>query len=268
MAGGIRRNSHRPEMLENAPMQYAPRNELGVVFLFSHIARRLRLKIEQIRPQYPDCIAFQKTGNGEKEVRIEFEYKSRNFYAHQHKAKHCDWLVCWEHNWPGIPRRIRVVELRKFYGLGFNVWIQAVHSPYKEKLWEYRTIKWSVPSLATKGDLILFYSTKPEACIQDIFRLTSSVRVEAAKWRKHVKAGKWTKKQDYFADGRRVCRLKSPIFLEDLRSDRVLRTANFVRGDMRVRANVSEYWPYLYDKIVRRNPAVASKLKRYSPDIL
>src|SRR5687767_14404694 len=79
-----RSSAQRPEMLENAPMQYAPMNELGVVFLFSHIARRLRLKIEQIRPQYPDCIAYQKTGNGEKQVRIEFEYKSRNFYAHRH----------------------------------------------------------------------------------------------------------------------------------------------------------------------------------------
>ena len=82
-------------MLENAPMQYAPQNELGVVFLFAHVAKRLRLKVETIRPQYPNCIAYQKTGRGEKPVRIEFEYRSRNFRAHRHKVKHCDWLVCW-----------------------------------------------------------------------------------------------------------------------------------------------------------------------------
>ena len=133
MAKKSGRGTHRPEMLDNVPMQYAPRNELGVVFLFSHIAR-LRLKVEQIRPQYPDCIAYQKTGTGERQVRIEFEYKSRNFYTHSHKAKHCDWLVCWEHNWPGSAAHL-VVELRKLYGLGFNVWIQPVGSPFKEKLW-------------------------------------------------------------------------------------------------------------------------------------
>lgn len=262
--GGV----HRPEMLENAPMQYAPRNELGVVFLFSHIAKRLRLKIEQIRPQYPDCIAYQKSGGREKQVRIEFEYRSRNFYAHQHKAKHCDWLVCWEHNWPGVPRHIRVVELRRFYGLGFNVWIQPVHSPYKEKLWKLNSISWSVPSLSAEGDLILFYSTKPDACVKDIFRLTTPVRVEKAGWRKHVKGGVWTKQTDYYADARRVCRLKAPLFLEDLRADRILSTANFVRGSMQGRPNASEYWPYLHDKIVRRNPDIAARLKRYAPDII
>jgi hypothetical protein len=263
-----REGADRPEMLENAPMQYAPQNELGVVFLFSHLAKRLRLKIEQIRPQYPDCIAYQKSGGREKKVRIEFEYRSRNFYAHQHKAKHCDWLVCWEHNWPGVPEHIRVVELRKLYGLGFNVWIQPVHSPYKERLWKLNSITWSVPSLAAEGDLILFYSTKPDACIQDIFRLTSGVRVGRAGWRKHVKEGKWTKPSDYYAEGRRVCRLASPLFLEDMRGDRILRTANFVRGSMQGRPNASEYWPYLYDRIVRRNSAVAARLKRYAPDVI
>ena len=67
---------------------------------------------------------------------------------------------------------------------------------------------------------------------------------------------------------RRVPSEISP-FLEDLRGDRILRKdANFVRGSMQSRANASEYWPYLYDRIVRRNPAAEPKLKRYSPDSL
>lgn len=264
-----RKSSDRPEVLENAPMQYAPQNELGVVFLFSHLLKRFRLKIEQIRPQYPDCIAYQKTGNRESRVRIEFEYKSRNFYAHAHKARNCDWLVCWEHNWPGIPSRIRVIELRKYYGLGFNVWIQPVASPYKEALREIDLgDSWSVPSLAAEKDLVLFYATMPDACIEDIFKLDGPVRHLKANWRKNVKGGRWKSKSDYMGRIRRVRKLKSPIFLKDMQRDRILRTANFVRGSMQGRPNASEYWPYLYDKIVCRNPGVAVKLKPYSPDKL
>ena len=261
--------SYRPATLENAPMQYAPQNELGVVFLFAQLLKRFRLKIEKIRPHYPDCIAYQKAGGGERRVRIEFEYKSRNFYAHAHKAQRCDWLVCWEHNWPGIPDGIRVVELRKEFGLGFNVWVQPVASPYKEKLHQIDwSESWSVPSLAAKDDLILFYSTMPDACIEDLFRLDSAVRRIATDWRKNVKGGKWKGKSDYMGSIRRVCRLKSPIFLHDMQRDRVLRTANFVRANMQGRPNASEYWPYLYEKIAHRNPGVASQLKRYSPDKL
>jgi len=35
----------RPIPLKNAPLQYAPENELGVVFLFSKIAKRLQFRI-------------------------------------------------------------------------------------------------------------------------------------------------------------------------------------------------------------------------------
>ena len=63
----------RSETLENAPLQYAPQNELGVVFLFSQIANKLRIKVEQIRPQYPDCITYLKKRLMEKKrIRIEF----------------------------------------------------------------------------------------------------------------------------------------------------------------------------------------------------
>lgn len=268
MSRAARNGNHRPEMLERAPMQYAPQNELGVVFLFCSLLKRLRLKVEQIRPQYPDCIAFQKSGNRERQVRIEFEYKSRNFYAHKHKARNCDWLVCWEHNWPGVPKKMRVVELRKFFGLGFNVWIMPVHSPYKEVLWKRNSDEWSVPGLAADGDLVLFYSTKPQACIKDIFVMTSGVRPGRGSWRKDLKGRKFKRKSDTFADLRRVCRLKAPLFLEDMKGDRILSTAHFIRGNMQGRPNASEYWPYLYDRIIRRNPSVAKKLSRYSPDSL
>lgn len=269
MASTRNGGASRPEMLGNAPMQYAPKNELGVVFLFAGMTRRFRLKIEQIRPGFPDCIAYQRAGGQDKKIKIEFEYRSRNFRNHKHKAKGCDWLVCWEHDWPGVPKCIRVVELRKEYGLGFNVWIQPVSSPYKEKLWGLNgRAWWSVPSLAAKGDLVLFYSTKPQACIQDIFRLTDPVQRVTQSWRKGLRKGEYTKKNDYMTYLRRVCRLKSPLFLEDMKNDRVLRTSNFVRGNMQGRPKASEHWPYLYDKIMRKNPDLQSVLKKYSPDVV
>ncbi|MCX8161070.1 MAG: hypothetical protein N3G18_09105 [Candidatus Saccharicenans sp.] len=113
----------KPEVLEGAPLRYAPQNELGVVFLFAYLAKRKGFRIDEIRPSFPDCIAYRKTGKGEKKVRIEFEYKSRNFFQQGHDPKCCDCIVCWEHNWPGIPKKIEVIELRKEFGLGFNVWI-------------------------------------------------------------------------------------------------------------------------------------------------
>jgi hypothetical protein len=140
---------HRPSPLpDGAPMDYAPENELGVVFLFSHVARkRYGLRIAKVKAGFPDCIAFQ----GTKPVRIEFEFKSKNFNMHKHHHKHCDWIVCWEHNWPGVPKRLRVVELRRDFGQGFNVWFQPVSNQTEEKYADKLASgnswsSWSVPS--------------------------------------------------------------------------------------------------------------------------
>lgn len=90
----------RPETLLEGPMHYAPENEMGVVFLFSHLAKRWRLRIDEIKTGFPDCIVYQKSHGKEKRIAIEFEFKSKNFVRHRHDAKQCDWIVCWEHNWP------------------------------------------------------------------------------------------------------------------------------------------------------------------------
>lgn len=56
------KNSQRPLPLKSAPLQDAPTNELGVVFLFAHIAKRLQFRIEEIRPAFPDCLAYRHIG--------------------------------------------------------------------------------------------------------------------------------------------------------------------------------------------------------------
>lgn len=254
--------NRRPDILEGAPLHYAPKNELGVVFLFSHMLKKLRLTIDKIQPQYPDCIAYQKVGGGQKKIRIEFEFKSRNFKSQMHNPKGCDWIVCWEHNWPDIPKHLTVVELRREFGLGFNVWIQPVSegpvdTETGETISELGSSEWSVPSLAHKDDLILFYNISPDKCIKNIFRLDSDVKI--------IKKTDWA---PYFGSVRRVCLLKSPIFFEDLKRDRILKTSPFVRGQMQGRPNATEYWPYLFDMIIRRNPSVKKALAKYDPEKL
>jgi hypothetical protein len=82
-----------------------------------------------------------------------------------------------------------------------------------------------------------------------------------------VKAG-YRPGKDYMASIRRVCTLDSPIYLRELRQHPTLRTAGFVRGDMRGRARVSAHWPELYAMIVDRNPSVRRTLSAYAPDRL
>ncbi|MBZ5555192.1 MAG: hypothetical protein LAO21_20965 [Acidobacteriia bacterium] len=250
----------RGEVLEGAPLRYAPENELGVVFLFAHLAKRWRLRVDEIHPGFPDCIAYQKTNGKEKRVRIEFEYKSRNFKTQRHPAKKCDCIVCWEHNWPEAPKHLQVIELRKAFGLGFNVWIVPVDSHFKEDLERQPTWgSWSVPSQAHKDDLILFYLTRPDMYIKYIGRLLGDARKVQA----HYKDGK-----DYQAPIRRVCILSDQIYLEDLRKHKRLRTAGFVRGQMQGRPNATAHWKDLFDMMVSRNSAQRRVLARYAPEKL
>jgi hypothetical protein len=260
----------RPARLEGAAMNYAPVNELGVVLLFAQVAKKYRIRVDHIQARFPDCIAYQTIGGREKQIRIEFEYRSKHFVAHGHDKKKCDMIVCWEHDWVRCPPRIRVLELRREFGLGFNVWIQPVSGNYAKELAGGDSFTgWSVAPRSMEGDLVLFYRTRPEMCIADVFRLSGPVfwghraRRSKSDRLQRLKTSRWTKDMDHFAPIRRVCRLAAPVFFEDLKRDKVLSTAGFVRGLMQGRPNASEYWPYLHEMIVRRNPGVRQKLRKF-----
>jgi hypothetical protein len=241
---------------KGSPLDYEPDNEQGVIYLFSHHARRFGLRVERIQNGFPDCIAYR----NRKRVRIEFEYRSRNFVLHRHDPHGCDWIVCWIHDWPSAPPHLRVVELRQQFGLGFNVWFQPVSGEYREILakTKYNPL-WSVPSQAGEGDLLLYYRTVPDSYIRDIFRLAGPVR--------HCRAG-WKSGKDWMAPIRRICTLKAPVHLSDLQGHRVIKHAGFVRGSMRGRYKASEYWSELYRMIVGRNPSLASTLNKFGPERL
>jgi len=95
-------------------LAYAPVNELGVVFAFGMLARRLGFRVLSIQQDFPDCEAMYEVRPGIwQRVRIEFEYESPNFHRHRHHPDGCDVIICWRHNWKECPPHLEVIELSK-----------------------------------------------------------------------------------------------------------------------------------------------------------
>jgi hypothetical protein len=87
---------------------------LGVVYLFGVLHEKFDFKIESIQSGYPDCTARRKIkGNKYEELKIEFEFESKNFLAHGHDPNLCHIIVCWKHNWADCPHEIEIIELSR-----------------------------------------------------------------------------------------------------------------------------------------------------------
>ena len=100
--------------MHTAALTHAPVNEMGVSVLFAMMARKLGFIIESVQAAFPDCRAKMEVTPGRwQDVRIEFEYESRNFALHGHDPTGCDVIVCWRHNWKACPPGMMVVELSK-----------------------------------------------------------------------------------------------------------------------------------------------------------
>lgn len=110
-----------PKILEGRPvygapfvqhaMSFAPVNEMGVVYLFGAMAKKLGFIVTWIGTQYPDVEAFREVEPGRwQRVRIEIEFFSRNFLQHLHNPAECDLILCWENNWPDCP--LEVIALK------------------------------------------------------------------------------------------------------------------------------------------------------------
>jgi hypothetical protein len=90
-------------------LTFEPTNEQGVVFLFGMVSKTLGFdSIEYLGTDFPDCEGKRRVRGGQQHVRIEFEFKSRNY---DHPPHGCDMIVCWEHNWKECP--LEVLELKK-----------------------------------------------------------------------------------------------------------------------------------------------------------
>jgi Homing endonuclease associated repeat len=102
------------EPIDFRGLRHAPTNEQGVVYLFGMVSRELGFSIEAIQQAYPDCEAkylYDRRRNVWAKARIEFEFKASHFREHAHDPDQCDYIVCWENDWPDCP--VRVIELRK-----------------------------------------------------------------------------------------------------------------------------------------------------------
>jgi hypothetical protein len=111
----VRLKKDRPvygPLMSPTALVHVPTNEAGVMFLFATMAMEMGFMATMVRTEFPDCEALREISpNRWQRIRIEFEYMSRNFVYHGHKAKGCDVIVCWIHNWPECP--LEVIELRK-----------------------------------------------------------------------------------------------------------------------------------------------------------
>jgi hypothetical protein len=106
------------EPIDFRGLRYGPVNEQGVVYLFGMISRELGFLIESIRTDFPDCEGkrcLNPEGTKWQHIRIEFEYKSSNFFEHGHDPNECDLIVCWIHDWADAP--IEVLELKSALNL-------------------------------------------------------------------------------------------------------------------------------------------------------
>lgn len=70
-------------------------NELGVIVVFAQMCEQYGWKIVSIQASFPDAIIESTAG---RTLRVEFEYQSSNFLAHNHDPRACDIVICWEHD--------------------------------------------------------------------------------------------------------------------------------------------------------------------------
>lgn len=102
------------EPIEFRGLRHAPTNEQGVVYLFGMVSRELGFTVEAIQNGFPDCEGkhiLDRKRNLWAGARIEFEFLASNFCEHGHDASQCDYIVCWENDWPDCP--VTVIELRR-----------------------------------------------------------------------------------------------------------------------------------------------------------
>jgi hypothetical protein len=95
-------------------MAHAPTTELGVIFLFGALARKLGFVLQHLQTGFPDGEVMREVARGLwQRLHVEFELESRNYAKHRHPRRGCDLIVCWVHNWPECPDNIEVLELSK-----------------------------------------------------------------------------------------------------------------------------------------------------------
>jgi len=241
IAGYSKARSFAPPIERLNPDSYlpfVPQNEHGVVFVFALAAEKLGFEVTKVQQGFPDCVATW----GGKRVRIEFEFRSRNFEHHGHDARRCDVVVCWKHDWARLPAGIVCVELRKIFGKARDVIVVAYRDEYWENLPRDREPAglWSVPASSGPGDLILVYRPGAygrEGAITDVFRVYNPTQ--------RIRRPRWRSEPDWMAEVQRIAWLDKPIPYKRL-------TKLGAAGGIEARPRRTDQWPALYREIVER----------------
>jgi hypothetical protein len=201
--------------LPRRDLPFEPRNEAGVAVLFGHLAEKLEFKVVTAHTRVPDLTVTRRG----KRIRVELEFSSKGFRREARNGdwKKCDLVVCWKHDWGSFPPGIPVYELRKVYGIGWNVWIQPMWGEFADRLPRGKQIgdPWSVPSMAGLDDLLLIYRPKSDPQqggdgeVREIVRVRSAVeRVDAT----------WRDGKDWMGAIQRVATLDEPLSFRELKS--------------------------------------------------
>ena len=95
----------------------APVNEQSTVGLFCCLAAQLGIVIRHVDDRrFPDIWALRRVPGRDarfQDVRIEVQFRSRDFVRDGHDANEVDILVCYEDNWPERPPQLELIELRR-----------------------------------------------------------------------------------------------------------------------------------------------------------
>lgn len=79
--------------VSNVGLLWEPKNEQEVIFLFAKFHRELGFPYAlEVKQSFPDMRVLD---NEKQERAIECELLASNFKAYGHKAKECDYIVCW-----------------------------------------------------------------------------------------------------------------------------------------------------------------------------
>src|SRR5262245_37347737 len=278
LSSHVSMNGHgkRAELIGFQGVRHAPENEMGVVLLFAKLHRTLGFpEIDIIQPQFPDCWATHRDGSGTRHTWIEFEFASHSFKHHVRAVRKLKprkgFIVCWYHDLPECEKFGRVIELRTHVGAGWRVWSQATlpeyqgdldRAPRRDRLaWD-----WSASMRARPGDLMLMWraGTRAQAREYDVDpdRLQSFTNIfevtSVPQRQRRFRAG---------AHVRQVARLDQPLRLELLTSDRMLRTAPWVKANLQGRPELTPYWWRLHELIIQLNPRLRRNrgFQRFDP---
>lgn len=264
----------RRDLINFEGVRYAPENEMGVVFLFAKLHKRLGFpEIEFIGSRFPDCRARVRESGGVRRTWVEFEYRSSQFKEHLRELRRLTpkkgYVVCWEDDWAECERYAQVIELREHVGAGWRVWVQPILPKYHaglDRLSRRPEWGWTVAGAARPGDLVLMYRAGKKAQARadgaDADLLQSITEVcEVRSLPRPNRNWRWE------ADVRLVARLRNPLRLGQLRADPVLKSAPWVRGSLQGRPEVTAYWWRLYELIVQLNPELRrdKKLQDFRP---